>query len=249
MIQAFNLSPSQKLIIPGSFEETIRFCAEHFMATGRSSIKDHGRFCVALSGGSTPKTLFHYLAANYSHDPLWQHTYLFWGDERAVAPTHLESNYKMAMDAGFSKLSIPSSHIFRMDAATAIQEHAAEYENAIRQHVPDCRFDLLMLGMGEDGHTASLFPDTQGLMETNAYIIANHIKQKNCWRMTMTFPLINRARCIVFYVTGASKKMMLKAAFHDQSGQYPCTKVGTASSPALWIADKDASELLADDLL
>ena len=249
MIQAFNLSPSKKLIIPGSFEETIRFCAEHFMSCGHSSVKEHGRFCVALSGGSTPKALFNYLAAHYAKDPLWQHTYLFWGDERAVDPTHAESNYKMAMDSGFSELNIPSSQIFRMHAETAIHAHATEYEKAVKQHVSDCRFDLLMLGMGEDGHTASLFPETQGPLETQAYVIANHIKQKNCWRMTMTFPLINRARCIVFYVTGSSKKAMLSATFHDRMGHFPCSKVGSPSSPALWIVDNDASELLADDLV
>lgn len=249
MIQLFNLSETKKLLIPGNFQETIAFAARHWIDTAKKSIEDHGSFCVALSGGSTPKAIFECLAANYQHENVWNKTYVFWGDERAVFPTDTESNYKAAMDSGLSKLPLLPSHIFRMEAEAHIQEHAKAYEDLIKKTVPQCCFDLIMLGMGEDGHTASLFPATDALSETKRLVVANHILAKNSWRMTFTFPLINKAHHIVFYVTGASKKEPLNAVFHDTKALFPSSLVGTRKSPALWIVDHEAGELVVENLL
>lgn len=249
MIQAFNISSSKKLIIPGNFEETVRFAAEHFIECARTSIAKHGAFFVALSGGSTPKAIFSYLSTHYQKDPIWHKTFLFWGDERAVDPTDSESNYKMAMDFGFSKLSIPSNQIFRMKAEQNIEEHAKEYDELIKKHVPLHHFDLIMLGMGDDGHTASLFPFTKALEEKKSYVVANYIPTKNTWRMTLTYPIINKAHHIVFYVTGSAKKNKLNQIFHDKHLSYPCSKIGTKDSPSLWVVDQEAGELTLENLL
>ena len=249
MIQAFNISPTKKLIVPGSFEDTIKFAAEHFITCAQQSIKAHGKFFVALSGGSTPKAIFSYLTQHFLHQTIWQKTFVFWGDERAVGPFHSESNYKMAMDSGFAKLPIPPSQIFRMHAEEDISKGAKDYEALIKTHLPNLEFDLVMLGMGDDGHTASLFPLTQALEEKNSLVAANFIPSKNCWRMTLTYPIINKALHIVFYVTGAAKKVKLNQVFQDEQSINPCSRVGTASSPALWIADKEAAELAVENLL
>ena len=248
-MQVFNISPTKKLILPGNFDSTVAFAAKHFVECGKAAIQDHGAFFVALSGGSTPKAIYRYLAEHYNNESLWMKTFLFWGDERAVAKTDSDSNYKMAMDAGFSKLNIPSENIFRMKAEDAIETQAKKYDDLVRTVVPHGQFDLLMLGMGEDGHTASLFPATKALDEKNAFVVANSIAQKNTWRMTMTFPVINKAHHIVFYVTGASKKHKLQEVFNDRYLKNPCSKVGTEASPALWVVDQDAAELIVENLL
>lgn len=249
MIQAFNISPTKKIIIPGNSEETIEFAALHFMECARESIEHHGAFFVALSGGSTPKAIFTYLAKHFSSDPVWKKTFVFWGDERAVGPDHPDSNYKMALDSGIAKLSIPSHQIFRMHAEENIEQNAKEYQHLISEHLPNGRFDLIMLGMGEDGHTASLFPASKALEEKKRLVMANFIPSKNCWRMTFTFPLINQARNLVFYVSGDSKKTKLDEVLKDKQLRYPCANVGTKESPALWIVDKEAGELILEDLL
>lgn len=248
-MQTFNISPTKKLIIPGGFDSTIAFAAKHFVECAKEAIQDHGAFFVALSGGTTPKAIYNYLAKYYTHESLWKKTFLFWGDERAVAQTDNDSNYKMAMDAGLSTLCIPSENIFRMKAEDDIENQAKKYDDLLRRILPHSHFDLLMLGMGEDGHTASLFPSTKALNEKNAFVVANHIPQKKTWRMTLTFPVINKAHHIVFYVTGASKKHKLQEVFNNRSFEDPCSKVGTEASPALWVVDQDAGELVVENLL
>jgi 6-phosphogluconolactonase len=248
-MQIFNISPTKKLILPGDFKSTVAFAAKHFIESGKAAIQDHGAFFVALSGGSTPKAIYHYLAMHYNNESLWKKTFLFWGDERAVAQTDSDSNYKMAMDSGFSKLSIPYENIFRMKAEDDIEKQAKQYDALLKKILPHGHFDLLMLGMGEDGHTASLFPSTKALDEKTAFVVANHIPQKNTWRMTLTFPVINKAHHIVFYVTGASKKHKLQEVFNDHHLKNPCSKVGTETFPALWVVDQDAGELILENLL
>jgi 6-phosphogluconolactonase len=249
MIQAFNLSNTKKLLVPGTYEETIAFASLHFIECAKQSIARHGKFYVALSGGSTPKAIFNYLAVHFGSDSVWKDTFVFWGDERAVAPQSPESNYKTAMDSGFSRLPIPSSQIFRMHAEDELERHAIDYENLILENVPQGEFDLIMLGMGEDGHTASLFPLSKALTENKRLVVANFIAEKNTWRMTFTYPLLHKAHVVVFYVTGASKKTMLDKVLQDKNDLYPCAKVGTVNSPALWIVDKDAGELVLENLL
>lgn len=238
------------LLIPGNQEAALDFCLRHFIAKARESIKERGKFTVALSGGSTPKALYRKLASREHREEIdWTKVFLFWGDERSVAPSHEESNFRMAMEAGFSTLPIPPSQIFRMVAEDTIEENALLYEKLLKKHLTEGRFDLVTLGMGEDGHTASLFPQTKGLKAKDRLVVANYVPQKNTWRMTLTFEAINQSRSIAIYVLGESKKETLVEVLRgvENSERYPIQKVGTESTKALWILDEAAaSELLKD---
>lgn len=235
---------------PGNKDETIVFCVEHFINCAKEAIKTHGYFSVALSGGSTPKAIFQQLSsAPNSSEIDWTKVLLFWSDERSVAPTDPESNFRMAMDAGLKTLSIPPEHVFRMEAEDSIQENAKNYEVKIHEIMSDRPFDLVMLGMGDDGHTASLFPGTKALDEKVSWVVANEVPQKETWRMTFTFPLINRSRNIVIYVLGKSKAEMVAKVFLEQnSPPFPIEHVGTPQNKALWVLDTEAGAKIFDKL-
>lgn len=237
------------IIVPGDYQMTLIFAVEHFIACSKKAIKDHDAFYVALSGGSTPKAIFEHLASPpYDQMIEWNKVHLFWSDERAIPPDHPDSNYHMAMQAGLGKMAIPKEHIHRMRAEDKIEENAAAYEQEIAATLKGRPFDLVMLGMGEDGHTASLFPNTAALHIENRLVFANFIPQKNIWRMTFTYPCINQASNIAIYVLGASKKVTLSEVLlsPNQFERYPSQKVGTATCKALWIIDEAAAaELLA----
>lgn len=243
MTKVYKWDETKNIAIPGDKTTTIEFCVKHFIYSASEAIKHHGKFFVALSGGSTPKAIYDLLASHYIDALDWKKVYVFWSDERSVPPEHPDSNYHMAMSCGFSKLPIPPDQIFRMHAEDRLKENAALYEQTINKILKDRPFDLVMLGMGEDGHTASLFPSTKGLDDKSHLVIANYISQKETWRMTMTFKCINSASNIVLYVIGDSKKETLKNIFSikDQSLLPPSCKVGTKDHPALWIIDKEAS--------
>ncbi len=243
----------QQMIVPGDTQETLMYCVEQFISLAKEAIQDHGAFFVALSGGSTPKAIFEYLTSeSYAHQIEWNKIHLFWSDERAAPPDHPDNNYHMAMQAGLKKMPIPKEHIHRMRAEEKIEENALSYEQEIKTTLKDHPFDLMMLGMGEDGHTASLFPHTEGLKIHNRLVIANYIPEKKTWRMSLTYDCINQAKNIVIYVLGASKKATLANIFLSppQFEHYPIQKVGTSSHPALWIMDKAAAqELLEKEIL
>ncbi|MCH9630783.1 MAG: 6-phosphogluconolactonase [Chlamydiia bacterium] len=245
-----NWDERRKIIVPGNKEETITFCVEHFISCANDAIKDHGSFFVALSGGSTPKAMFELLAEKYADKVDWSKVHLFWSDERSVKPENPDSNYNMAMSSGFAKLPLIGDHIHRMVAEDNIEVNAKAYEETIHNTLEDQPFDLIMLGMGEDGHTASLFPGTEGLKESTRKVIPNFIPEKDTWRMTMTFPLINQAHNIAIYVLGEGKKERILSVLSekDESHLLPSAKVGTSKNPAVWIADSGASSLIFNNL-
>lgn len=237
----------RELIVPGDNTLTLAFCVEHWLSVGQAAIQERGSFAVALSGGSTPKAIYERLSQPHNVERLdWTKVLLFWSDERAVPPDHPDSNYRMAMEAGFNKLPIPKTQIFRMEAEVEIEANAKKYEETIKQVRKGRPLDLIMLGMGDDGHTASLFPHTAALKVNDRLIVANEIPQKKTWRMTMTFPCINTSSNAVIYVLGASKKHMLAEVLQskDDTDRLPSQGVGTKEHPALWIADDAAAELL-----
>jgi 6-phosphogluconolactonase len=240
-IQAFDTR--RDLIVPGDHQSTLQFCTDHFLMIGHEAIEDHGYFAVALSGGSTPKAIYQSLADPLHRTKLdWGRVWLFWSDERSVPPYDPESNYYMAINAGFGNLPIPPQNIHRMQAEGDIEQGALAYEKLIRSKLPDTRFDLVMLGMGEDGHTASLFPKTHGLHAEERLVIANYIPQKSTWRMTLTFECINAGRDIAIYVMGKSKREMVKHIFTGpyEPDELPIQRVGTPEHKALWILDQEA---------
>jgi 6-phosphogluconolactonase len=233
------------LIVEENQEQALTFCANQWVEIYEESVANRGAFFVALSGGSTPKALFALITKPpYSTKIDWSKVHLFWGDERSVPATDSESNYHMAMTAGFSAMPIPPSQIHRMEAEKAIEEKALEYERLIASHLQGKGFDLIMLGMGEDGHTASLFPGTKGLLSTDRLVIANHVPQKNTWRMSFTYECINQASHISIYVLGESKQEILKKVLSSTSNTYPIEKIGTKEHKATWIVDAAAAQLL-----
>lgn len=240
------LDDRREIAVPGNYEETIRFSAEYFIHLAHHALNSHGYFAVALSGGSTPKAIFNLLCSPLYKDKLdWSKVKIFWSDERSVSPDDPESNYYMAMKAGFSSLPLKEENIFRMPADEEDIEQAAEkYEKLILKNVPNGKFDLVMLGMGDDGHTASLFPKTHGLhVESKRLVIANFIPQKDTWRMTLTFDAIDQAHHSVIYVIGKSKAKMVKEVLTSsyEPDLYPVQRVGTRTHKALWILDNEAA--------
>ncbi|MBA2727806.1 MAG: 6-phosphogluconolactonase [Parachlamydiaceae bacterium] len=239
----------RQVALPGDNQATVDFCVAHFIAIANESIKKQGYFAVALSGGSTPKVIFHNLSNQENrHQIDWKKCWIFWSDERAVEPTDPESNYHMAMEAGLKEIGIPSEQVFRMVAEKNIEENAAIYENAIKKHIPSGHFDLVMLGMGDDGHTASLFPWTDGLKNTEHLAISNYIPQKKVWRMSLTYKCINEASHIAIYVLGDNKATMVKKVLEGPytPDDLPIQRVGTVEHPATWIIDDAAARDLQD---
>jgi 6-phosphogluconolactonase len=235
------------IALPGDAKATLDFCVDHFLALANQAIAERDRFFVALSGGTTPKAIFQSVT-----DPLhrkkvdWSKVFLFWSDERCVAPSHPDSNYRMAMEAGFEKVGVPQEHIFRMQGEKDVEEGALAYDELIRHTVPDQRFDLVMLGMGADGHTASLFPRTHALHAPGRWAVANYVPSLQVWRLTLTFDCINAARHPVLYVLGANKAataaQVLTAPYDPD--ELPAQAIGHANHKALWILDEAAASQL-----
>lgn len=239
----FNWDERRDIAHIGTEGATVNFAVEHFISCGKEAIHKWGNFIVALSGGSTPKKIYQQLSTPPFATAIdWTKVLLFWSDERAVPPTNSESNFRMAMDAGLKTLSIPTEQIFRMEGERDAREAARDYQKKIDEVLGRRPFDLIMLGMGEDGHTASLFPGTEALVEKEALVVANPVPQKACTRLTLTLPCINRASNIVVYVMGASKAPTLKEAFlKKKQPPLPISLVGTDDSKALFILDDAAA--------
>ncbi len=237
-----NIDNRRNAVIGGDEIETIEYSAKHFIKCAKEAIRFHGCFYVALSGGSTPKKIYQTLAEKHRTDIDWAKVFLFWSDERAVGPEDPDSNYKMAMDSGLKTLPIPANQIFRMEGEGDISLHAESYERIIQKVLDGRHFDLIMLGIGEDGHTASLFPNTLALSENSRLVVANHVPQKNTWRMTFTFKLINSAHNIVLYALGKSKLEILKKILFSDT--LPASKVGSELHPALYVLDKESGAFI-----
>jgi len=232
--------------------------AEEFVRVGRTAIGAQGRFTVALAGGSTPKALYSLLAANYASFA-WNRVFLFFGDERHVPPTDPQSNYRMVNESLVTKIAIPSENVFRVltenpDANAA----AADYESRLRRFFelrPEIRsetrppefprFDLILLGMGPDGHTASLFPDSAALDEQSRLVVANWVAKFNTHRITFTFPVLNRAAEVMFLASGADKAEMLRQVLEGKNTPpLPSQRVQPSDGKLLWMLDEPAAAKL-----
>lgn len=232
-------------IIGNTQQEALLIAAEHWIHTAQKSIQQRGRFVAALSGGSTPRAIYEHLRKTNLLD--WSKIWLFFSDERAVPPDHSDSNYKMAIESCLAHVPIPPSQVFRMQAESDIERQAQEYEEKIRHHLDRHLFDLVMLGVGEDGHTASLFPHTRALSSQHL-IDANYLPDKKTWRMTFTFSCINQSRSAVFYAIGKSKANIVFDVLHAAiDSPFPASKIGTKEHKALWILDREAALKLSEE--
>jgi 6-phosphogluconolactonase len=231
-----------------------RAAAAIFVDTAIRAVKQKGRVTVALSGGSTPKALYSLLI----EDPAlrarvpWQHIYFFFGDERHVPPDHSDSNFRMANEAMLTKIHIASSQVFIVKGEYAdAGKAAAEYEQALRDffHLSEGqlpRLDLVMLGMGPDGHTASLFPGTKALQENRKLVTSNWVGKFYTHRITMTAPVLNQADLIMFMVHGTDKAQALKAVLEGpyEPEQLPSQLICPQNGTLLWLVDESAAGLV-----
>jgi len=217
------------------------------------SVATRGRFTIALSGGSTPKALYNLLATNARTILPWDRMYFFWSDERHVPPTDPESNYRMADEAMLSKVPVPAGNIYRMPAENPDAAATAEaYETSLRKFFQTKagefpKFDLILLGLGPDGHTASLFPGTAGLKEKSRLVIANPVEKLKTDRLSFTYPLINAARCVAFLVSGMDKATVLRSVLQENvpGEQYPAKLVQPIDGRLVWFLDRAAASELS----
>lgn len=191
--------------------------AQFFSDAVTRAVATRGAARVAISGGSTPKAMFALLAdpaQPFAASTPWDKLHLYWVDERCVPPTDAESNYRMTKEALLSKIPLPAEQVYRMEGELDPEEAASRYETVLRNSMKlegaeSPAFDLLLLGMGDDGHTASLFPHTAALEEITRMVVANHVPQKETWRITLTAPVINQARQVCFLIEGEAKTKVL----------------------------------------
>ena len=228
----------QVRIFPTS-QELFRAAAKEFCAIGSRAIQEHGRFSVALSGGSTPRGLHEELVTNFASALPWKDVFFFWGDERHVPPDFPESNFRMAWETLLAPAAVPEKSILRLRGEIDPQIAAQEYEDhlhviATERGEPIYRHDLILLGLGDDGHTASLFPETAALDETIRRVMANFVPKFNTWRLTFTFPLINAARHILFLV-GAAKNPALIERVWKGDPQLPAARVDPLAGNVTWM--------------
>jgi len=195
--------PEHEIIVCGDVDELNRKAAERFITLAADAISRSGRFTVALSGGSTPKALYSLLASPAYRERIdWSRIHLFWGDERCVPPDHPESNFRMVQESLLSRIQIPSENVHRMMGEKEPEQARQEYEEHLKQffrlppgEVP--RFDLILLGLGEDGHTASLFPGSAALNENQRLVATIYVEKLKAQRLTLTLPVINAAAQII----------------------------------------------------
>jgi 6-phosphogluconolactonase len=235
-----------EMIICQDTAELSRLTAERLGQLVNQSVQDSGRFAVALSGGSTPKHLYSLLASpGYRERISWRNVHLFWGDERCVPPDHPESNFRMAQEAFLSKIEITGENIHRMRGEQEPRAAAAEYEKELQKFfglnsgvLP--RFDLILLGIGQDGHTASLFLGSDALNDTEHLVVAPFVAKLNSYRLTLTLPVLNNAANVWFLVTGAGKADAVKQAFSGSS-DLPAASVQPVNGKLLWFITQDAA--------
>src|SRR6201996_9178755 len=228
--------------------------AEQFLEAAKAAVAARGKARIAVSGGSTPKRTFELLANPAEHfekDMPWDKIELFFVDERTVPPDDKDSNYRMTREALLSKVPLKPEQVFRIEGELEPEQAAARYETAIRTQfrlegaeLPT--FDVLALGMGDDGHTASLFPHTAAIHELGRIVVANHVPQKDTWRVTLTWPVIVQAREVFFLIGGKDKAdplhRVLQGPYDPET--LPSQLIQPKSGKLLFLLDKDAAALL-----
>ncbi len=239
-----------------------REAAARFISLAQQAIAARGRFSVALSGGSTPRVLYVLLASpEYAQQIDWARVHFFWGDERAVPPDHPDSNYRMANEALLSRVLVPAQNVHRIlaeknpdDAARAYEKTLSEFftptpslprftGKGVRVGVGPPRFDLILLGLGADGHTASLFPHAPARRETARWVIAYFVDKAKKNRITLTAPVINAAENILFLVAGAEKAQAVRAVLRGdyRPDDLPAQLIQPTHGRMVWLLDREAA--------
>jgi 6-phosphogluconolactonase len=235
-------------------EATARAAAQLFTDAAVKAAAGRGIARIAISGGTTPKAMFALLASPgepFLKQVPWDKLELYWVDERCVPPDHADSNYRMTKEALLSKVPLSAERVHRMEGELEPEVAAARYEAVIRntfrlEGAETPTFDLVLLGMGDDGHTASLFPHTDALNEMSHIVVPNHVPQKDTWRITLTWPVINQGREVAFLIEGSGKAEVLREVFLGpyQPETYPSQIIRPASGRLLLLLDAAAAAKL-----
>jgi len=226
-------------VLPG-LEAISQEAANRFVALANA----HGLFTVALSGGSTPRRMYEMLADDPFRDRIpWDRVHVFWGDERCVPLDHADSNYRMANEVLLSKVPIPPGNVHRIKGELEPEHAAVRYEAELRTLLgPGGRLDLVLLGVGNDGHTASLFPGTTSLQERERSAVAVYVHSLQSWRVTLTLPTLNAARNVIFLVSGSGKASVLaRIRARDPS---PAGMIRPVQGQLTWLIDRAAARNL-----
>lgn len=211
------------------------------------SIHSRGRALIALSGGGTPRGVYTLLASDsFQSRVRWKSVHVFWGDERCVSPEHPDSNFKMANETLLKHITIPSSHVHRVMGELEPEHAVRAYEEELRRtfrlgHDALPKFDLILLGLGDDGHTASLFPGTPSLRERQKLVTGVFVEKWKSYRVTLTYPTINNAAHILFLVSGRSKSAILADVLQSNTETYPAQLVRPVDGDLQWLVDQDAA--------
>jgi 6-phosphogluconolactonase len=234
-----------------SAEEVAWAAAWRVLERSNQSIRERGRFTLALAGGSTPRRTYEMLLDERLSPHLdWQNIHVFFGDERMVPPDHAESNYRMANEALLSRVPIPPENVHRIEGVGDAAANASAYESEMRglfgEEADWPRLDHVLLGMGDDGHTASLFPGTEALKETRLWVAPNWVERLGAWRVTLTAPAINAARHVTFLVTGAGKAARLREVLKGERdpARLPSQLVSPSDGTLEWFVDREAASSL-----
>lgn len=241
----------REIQVVASVDALAQCAAELMVVRAADAIRERGRFIVALSGGSTPRSLFQLLASpSFSTRIDWPHVHVCWGDERCVPPEDARSNYRMACEALLDHVPIPDAHVHRMHGEAVPAVAATAYEAELRAlfdghelHDDFPWFDLILLGLGDDGHTASLFPHGRALHELSRWVVADDIEVVSMWRITLTLPLINASRSVLFLVAGADKADVVQQilAIPSHADVSPAARVAPSRGTVQWILDGAAA--------
>lgn len=231
-------------------DELIMALAEVIQKTSQEAIASRGQFNFVLSGGSSPRKLYELLASEtYKNKIDWDNTYFFFGDERFVPENDSQRNSLMAKEVLFEPLGTADSHIFKVDTTGSPEEASKRYAHAIAAHFQNksIEFDFILLGLGDNAHTASLFPNTSVLKETEPTIKSVFVKEVDMYRITMTAPLINQAKKIAFLVFGKSKSQAVYHVLEDKTGSvtvYPARLINSNEKKVVWYLDTAAASRL-----
>ena len=235
-------------------EAVARAAAGRVAELARLSISERGSFTLALSGGNTPRRVYELLAsAEFAGLVEWERVHVFFGDERAVPPDHAESNYRMAAESLLSRVAVPAENVHRIEGLGDAAANASDYESEMRSLFGEDaewpRLDLVLLGMGDDGHTASLFPGTSALEETRLWVAANWVEKLGAWRVTLTAPAINAARHVLFLVSGAAKAERLREVLRGERdpARLPSQLIRPRDGTLEWFADRAAAAEVRPD--
>lgn len=221
--------------------------AEHFANYFAALVKNNALLHVALSGGSTPRVVFDHMAEQFGTSIDWTKVRFYWGDERCVPPDHEESNYKMTVDHLLSKVAISPTQVFRINGEREPKEEAKAYAALLDNELPRAnglpQFDLVILGMGDDGHTASIFPHEIDLWDANENCEVAVHPDSGQRRITITGKIINNAKNVAFLVTGGGKAEKVREIMGQEAGfeGYPAALVAPTSGKLLWFLDRDAA--------